>query len=76
MESVPPVATCVSPERLVRVLSTSVSLERTAMVRRVSSVPVDVWRSLFATGVSLTQVTVIVPVAVLDDRGQKVSVVW
>lgn len=57
-------------------LSTSVSLAVTGIRRRVSSVPVDVWRSLWACGASLTQVTVMVPVAVLDDSGQKVSVVW
>jgi hypothetical protein len=43
------------------------------MVRIVSSVPVAVRMSLLATGASLTQLTVIVPVAVLEARGQKVS---
>lgn len=51
---------------LVMALSMSVSLEVTKMVRRVSSVPVAVWISLAATGASLTQLTVMVPVAVLD----------
>lgn len=54
-------------------LSTSVSLERTLMRVRVSSVPVAVWRSLFAIGASLTHVTVIVPVAMFDVSGPKVS---
>ena len=56
---------------LVMALSTSVSLEVTKIVKLVSSVPVAV--SATATGVSLTQVTVIVPVAVLLAVGQKVS---
>jgi hypothetical protein len=57
-------------------LSTSVSFAVTGIRRRESSVPVAVSRSLWATGASLTHVTVMVPVAVLDERGQKVSVVW
>ncbi len=56
---------------LVMALSVSVSLEVTKIVKLVSSVPVAV--SATATGVSLTQVTVIVPVAVLLAVGQKVS---
>ena len=41
----------------------------------VSSLPVCV-RSLLATGASLTHVTVMVPVAMLDAFGPKVSVAW
>lgn len=51
----------------------SVSLVVTEIVRSVSSVPVAVEMSLVATGASLTQVTVMVPVAVLEATGQKVS---
>ena len=71
----PPVETCVRPvsESSERRLSRSVSFERTLMVRIVSSVPVAVRISLLATGASLTQLTVIVPVAVLEASGQKVS---
>jgi hypothetical protein len=76
IERVPPVEGCVSPVIDVMALSTSVSLEVTVMVRSESSVPVEELRSLLATGVSFTQVMVIVPVAVFDERGQKVSVVW
>lgn len=56
---------------LVMALSTSVSLEVTKIVKLVSSVPVAV--SATATGLSLTHVTVIVPVAVLEADGPKVS---
>ena len=55
----------------VMALSESVSLEVTKITRFVSSVPVAV--SATATGVSLTQVTVIVPVAVLEALGPNVS---
>jgi hypothetical protein len=71
MERVPPVDGWVRPVRDVMALSTSVSFEVTAMVRFVSSVPVAV--SLFAIGASLTQVMVMVPVAVLLAVGQKAS---
>lgn len=54
-------------------LSTSVSFARTPIRRRVSSVPVAVRISLLATGASLTQVTVIVPVAMFEVRGPKLS---
>lgn len=54
-------------------LSTSVSFEVTAMVRLISSVPVAVEISLFAIGASLTQVIVMVPVAVLDAVGPNAS---
>ena len=60
-----------SPVIEVIALSTSVSLEVTNITRLVSSVPVAV--SATAIGLSLTQVTVIVPVAVLLAVGQKVS---
>lgn len=73
IERVPHVDGCVSPVILVIALSMSVSLAVTKMVRSVSSVPVAVRMSLLATGASLTQVTVIVPVAVFDAVGQKVS---
>ena len=56
-----------------RRLSESVSLERTESVRILSSVPVAVRMSLIATGASLTQFTVMVPVAVLEALGQKLS---
>lgn len=61
------------PVILAIALSTSVSFEVTRIVRSVSSVPVAVWMSLVATGASLTQVTVMVPVAVLEATGQKLS---
>jgi hypothetical protein len=51
----------------------SVSFARTAMVRVVSSVPVDVLVSFTAIGASLTHETVIVPVAVLEAVGQNAS---
>ena len=54
-------------------LSRSVSFARTESVSVLSSVPVDVRRSLIATGASLTHVMVIVPVAVLEAAGQKLS---
>ena len=45
-------------------------------MRVVSSVPVAVRMSLVATGASLTHVTVIVLVAVLEAAGQKLSCAW
>lgn len=61
------------PVILVIVLSTSVSFVVTESVRVVSSVPVEVKRSFCATGASLTQVIVIVPVAMFEVRGPKLS---
>jgi hypothetical protein len=74
---VAPVEGCVSPV-IVRdpvAWSVSVSFWRTFMVNGVSSDPVCV-ASVFATGASLTQLMVIVPVAMLDASGQKVSLAW
>jgi hypothetical protein len=76
IERVPPVEGWVRPVMDVIALSTSVSLAVTGIRRRVSSVPVEELRSLLATGASLTHETVMVPVAVFDERGQKVSVDW
>lgn len=45
------------------------------MRNRVSSVPVWV-RSRLAIGASLVQLTVIVPVAVLEASGPKLSLAW
>ncbi len=77
IERVAPVEGCVRPV-MVRdpvAWSTSVSLVMTAIVNGVSSVPVCV-RSSRAIGASLVQLTVMVPVAVFDAVGQKVSVTW
>lgn len=61
---------------LVMALSRSVSFEVTYIMSELSSVPVAVLRSLFATGASLTQFMVMFPVAVFERDGPKVSVDW
>ncbi len=72
IEAVPPVIEVTHvTESCPPVWSTSVSFERTAMVTLVLRLVEPV--SAFATGASLTQVTVIVPVAVLEAVGPKAS---